>query len=100
MEITIVSFYSLNRGHGPSCSVLVCEVKSDVDISTPPSALCRIFEDDRSGLVARLRHEELQPPLLSVSPEGRKVSFAGPDEEEGEDELEGEVLDENRSHHP
>ena len=67
---------------------------------TPTPPLCGIFEDDRSGLVARFRQEELQPSLLSVSPKSRKVRFAGPDEEEGEDELEGEVLDENRSHHP
>ena len=66
---------------------------------TPTPPLCGIFEDDRSGLVARLCQEEIQPSLLSVSPESRKVRFAGPDEEEGEDELEGEVLDENNSHH-
>ena len=66
---------------------------------TPTPPPCRIFDDDRSGLVARVGQEEIQPPLLSVSPEGRKVRFAGPDEEEGEDELEGEVLDENNSHH-
>ena len=68
---------------------------------TPPHSplLCRIFEDDRSGLVARLCQEEIQPSLLSVSPESRKVRFAGPDKEEGEDELEGEVLIEDNSHH-
>ena len=66
---------------------------------TPPPPLCLIFEDDRSGLVARVCHEEIQSSLLSVSPEGRKVRFAGPDEEKGEDKLEGEVLDENDSHH-
>ena len=66
---------------------------------TPTPPLCGIFEDDRSGLVARFRQEELQPSLLSVSPESRKVRFAGPDEEEGEDELEGEVLIEDNSHH-
>ena len=68
-----------------------------VDIPRPPLSL--IFEHDRSGLEGRLCHEEIQPPLLSVRPEGREVRFAGPDEEEGEDKLEGEVLDENDSYH-
>ena len=80
-------------------------MKSDGDKPvdmTPPTApplLCRIFEDDRSRLVARSCQEEFQSPLLSVSPEGWKVRFAGPDEEQGEDELEGEILIENNSHH-
>ena len=71
----------------------------DKPVDIPPPPLSLIFEHDRSGLEGRLCHEEIQPPLLSVRPEGREVRFAGPDEEKGKDKLEGEVLDENVSHH-
>ena len=80
--------------------ILVRDVKSDGDkpVTLPPP-LSRTFEDDRPGLVARLCHEEIQPPLLSVRPEGREVRLAGPQEEKGEDKFEGEVLDANYPHH-
>ena len=71
----------------------------DKSVDIPPPPLSLIFEHDRSGHEGRLCHEEIQPPLLSVRPEGREVRFAGPDEEEGEGKLEDEVLDENDSHH-
>ena len=58
-----------------------------------------IFEDDRSGLVAGVRQEKIQPPLLSVNPESGEVGSAGPDEEKRKEEFEGEVLKENDSHH-
>ena len=81
--------------------VFIRDVNSNCDkpVDTSPSPLSLIFEHDRSGYEGRLCHEEIQPPLLSVRPEGREVRFAGPDEEEGEDKLEGEVLDENDSYH-
>ena len=71
----------------------------DKPVDTSPSPFSLIFEHHRSGHEGRLCHEEIQPPLLSVRPEGREARFAGPDKEEGEDKLEGEVLDENVSHH-
>ena len=71
----------------------------DKPVDIPPPPLSLIFEHDRSGLEGRLCHEEIQPPLLSVRPEGREVRFAGPDEEKGKDKLEGEVLDENYPEH-
>ena len=80
--------------------VLIRDVNSHCDkpVNIPPP-LSLIFEHDRSGHEGRLCHEEIQPPSLSVRPEGREVRFAGPDEEKGKDKLEDEVLDENVSHH-
>ena len=81
--------------------VFIRDVNSNCDkpVDTSPSPLSLIFEHDRSGYEGRLCHEEIQPPLLSVRPEGREVRFAGQDEEEGEDKLEDEVLDKNDSYH-
>ena len=73
-----------------------CCDKSVDRIPTPPLSL--IFEDDWSGLIAGVCQEKIQPLLLSVSPESGEVSFAGPDEEKGKDELEAEVLNKNYSH--
>lgn len=73
--------------------------EGDKSVGTTPPPFSLEFNQGRSGLVTRVGHEEVEPPLISVSPESGEPGLSGPDEEKGKDDLECDILNENDSYH-